>query len=139
METAYELFDRIYVEAERASCCVINALFSVCRPHVRVAATIELPDFLRIGIVKIADETQIVVTADQFGIATGCVEAFEDFFADINATAAARSLTRDGGPALPDRPCAGCGDPLCGYYAERNPFLAGVVGLPSHIKMKVMK
>lgn len=139
METAYQLFDRIYVEAERASHCVINAVFSICRPHAQVAATIELPDFLRIGFIKIAGEPQVVVTADQFGIATGCVEAFEEFFNDINETAAARGLTRNRGPALPDRPCDECGDPLCGYYAERSPFLAGVVGLPSHIKMKVMQ
>jgi hypothetical protein len=139
METAYELFSRIYVEAERASCCVLNALFCICRPHARVAATIELPDFLRIGFVKVAGAPHPVVTADQFGIATGCVEAFEDFFNAVNETAAARGLTRDGGPALPDRPCSECGDPLCGYYAERSPFLAGIVGLPSSIKMKVIK
>lgn len=127
METAYELFDRIYAEARRASCCVMHATFNLLRPFVYGAPSIEVPDFLRLHVVSGAESIGYAILPEQFGLATSCVEAFEDFVAEINATAAARKLTKDGGPALPDRPCEKCGDALCGYYHETLPFVAGLV------------
>lgn len=136
METAFELFERIYAEAERASCCVVNAVFTVFRSYaVGGPPTIEIPDFMRLNYILVDGEPQVVLTADQFGLATECVCAFEEFAEAINAAAAARGMTRDGGPALPDKPCDNCGDPLCGYYRAREPFFPGIIAKPKPKKV----
>lgn len=137
MESAYELFDRIYAEAARASCCVINATLSILRSYTYAAPSIEVPDFMRLHVVTddAGNALGYALLPEQFGIATACVEAFEDFAAELNAAAAAHKLTKKGGPAVPDRPCEECGDVLCGYYHDRLPFVAGLVGYPGKKKV----
>lgn len=134
MATAAALFDAIYAEAERASCCVMRATLSTLRPAAPNPATIEIPEFLqppaRIG-------RQVMIGADQFGLATACVEAFSEFRAEINSAARMRGMIRkrgadhDAEDALPPEKCPACGDDVCGYYQPGMPFIPGLTRLPS--------